>query len=203
MAAQEHHEYFHPDDMEDETSEKVDSSHQNQHIEHHEESHHFSNEVKTLLSWRAPGRPFKKRGKNYYITGLLLMMIVEIALLLFQMQGAMIAVAALVFLAFVLATVPPTDYHYRISSEGVTVEDHFYLWQELYDFYFKKINGVEVLHIRTHDFIPGELKITLGPMHKDHVKSVMLPYLPYREVIRQTFVEKSGDWLARTFPLEK
>lgn len=205
MAAQNTAEYFHPEDVpNDDTHGKTESSyHQSEHTSSHETPHHFSNEVKTLLSWHAPGRPFKKRGKSYYMTGLLLMIIIEIVLLLFQMQTAMLAVGALVFLTFVLATVPPSNYHYRISTEGVTIEDHFYLWQELYDFYFKKVHDVEVLHIRTHDFIPGELKITLGPLHKDHVKSVLLPYLPYREIVRQTFIEKSGDWLAKTFPLEK
>ena len=168
--------------------------------ETHDSSPH---EVKTLLSWSAPGRPFRKRTKQYYLTTILITLLVEIILFLFGEYVLMLVVISLVFVAFALATVPPRNFQYRISSEGITIEDHFFLWQELYDFYFKKGEGTEVLHVRTHAFIPGELTITLGDINKDHIKSVLLPYLPYREVIRPTFMEKSGDWLSRNFPLEK
>ena len=162
-----------------------------------------SNSVKTLLAWQAPGRPFKKRGKQFYLSAILIAFLVEVILFLFGQYLLMLVVLSLLFVAFVLATVPPRNFHYKISSEGVTVEDHFYLWQELYDFYFKKRNGMDILHVRTRALFPGELTITLGEMHREHVLSVLLPYLPYREVIRPTFLEKSGDWLSRNFPLEK
>jgi len=161
------------------------------------------NEIRTILEWTAPGRPFRKRGKQYYLTSLLIMLLVEVILFLFSQYLLMLVVFSLVFVAFALATVAPSDFKYRISSEGITVEDHFFLWQELYDFYFKKREGIDVVHIRTHSFIPGELTITLGSTDREHVKSALLHYLPYREVIKPTFMEKSADWLTKNFPLEK
>ena len=168
---------------------------------HTEISH--PNEVRTILEWTAPGRPFRKRGKQYYLTSLLIMLLVEVILFLFSQYLLMLVVLSFVFVAFALAAVAPSDFRYRISSEGITVEDHFFLWQELYDFYFKKREGIDVIHIRTHSFIPGELTITLGTTDREHVKSALLPYLPYREVIRPTFMEKSADWLTKNFPLDK
>lgn len=162
-----------------------------------------AHEVRTLLSWTAPGRPFRRRGKEFYLSALLIMLLIEIILFLFSQYILMLVVLSLVFVAFALVTIPPRDFHYRISSEGVTIEDHFFLWQELYDFYFKKRDGADILHVRTRALIPGELTITLGAMDREHVKSTLLPYLPYREVIRPTFMEKSGDWLAKNFPLER
>jgi len=161
------------------------------------------NEIRTILQWTAPGRPFRKRGKQYYLTSLLIMLLVEVILFLFSQYLLMLVVFSLVFVAFALATVAPSDFKYRISTEGITVEDHFFLWQELYDFYFKKREGIDVVHIRTHSFIPGELTITLGNTDREHVKSALLSYLPYREVIKPTFMEKSADWLTKNFPLEK
>jgi len=161
------------------------------------------NDVRTLLSWTAPGRPFRKRGRQYYLTSLLIVFLIELILFLFSQYVLMLLVASLVFVAFALSLVPPKNFHYRISTEGITIEDHFFLWQELYDFYFKNQYNVTVLHIRTHSLLPGELTITLGDMHKDHVKSALLRFLPFREVIKKTFMDKSGDWLARNFPLEK
>ncbi len=161
------------------------------------------NQIRTLLSWTAPGRPFKKKGRQYYLTSLLIMLLVQIILFLFSQYLLMLVVLSLVFVAFALSSVPPRDFHYRISSEGITIEDHFFLWQELYDFYFRKREGTDTLHVRTHSFLPGELTITLGSVDREHVKSVLLPYLPFREVIKPTFMEKSGDWMSRNFPLDK
>jgi hypothetical protein len=170
-------------------------------VKEHKPTHH-RNRVETLLEWTAPGRPFRKRGKQYYLTSLLIALLVEVILFLFSQYMLMLVVLSLLFVAFALATIPPGDFKYRISTEGITIEDHFFLWQELYDFYFKKREGVDVVHVRTHSFIPGELTLTLSNVDREHVKSTLLNFLPYREVIRSTFMEKSGDWLARNFPLE-
>lgn len=166
------------------------------------DQNNYSHAVRTLLAWTGPGRPFKKRGRQFFLTAILITFLVEIILFLFAQYLLMLVVLSLLFLSFVMATVSPRDFHYRISSEGITVEDHSYLWIELYDFYFKERQGVDILHVRTKDFLPGELTMTLGEVDREHVKAVLLPYLPYRESIKLTFMEKSGDWLARNFPLE-
>jgi len=159
-------------------------------------------QVKTLLSWKAPGRPFKKRGRQYYLTTLLIMALVEVILFLFAQYLLMLVVLSLVFVSFALSSVPPHDFQYRISTEGITIEDHYYLWQELYDFYFRDRLGIKVLHLSTKAFLPGELTVTLGDLTEEQVKEAILPYLPYREVVRQSFMEKSAEWLSRNFPLE-
>ncbi len=115
----------------------------------------------------------------------------------------MFVIASLVFVGFAFASVPPKNFHYKITSEGIKVEDHFYLWQELYDFYFRRKEKQDILYVRTRDFLPGALIISLGELHKDQVRQAMIPFLPYREVVKPTFVEKSGDWLYKNFPLEK
>lgn len=172
---------------------------------HQEHEEHKKNpyQVRTLLAWKAPGRPYKKHTKSYFTSLLLLTVLIEIILFLFSQYALMTVVAALVFLAFALAVTPPANFQYRISTEGVMVEDHFFLWNELYDFYFKKRNNTDVLHIHTYAMIPGELTLTLGDLTEEHVKQAILPYLPYREYIKPTMMEKSADWLSKNFPLEK
>ncbi|SRR5258708_7599627 len=162
-----------------------------------------SGKVITFLSWKAPGRPFKIRSKTFFKSSLLIAVLIEIILFIFSQYLLMLVVASFLFVAYALATVPPHDFHYRISTEGVMVEDHFFLWQELYDFYFKKRFDVDVLHIRTRALIPGEITVTLGDITPDHIKTILLHFLPYREYVKPTFMEKSGDWLSQNFPLEK
>lgn len=167
------------------------------------ESSPFQSEVKTFLSWTAPGRPFRKKGREFFLSVALIVFLIEVILMLFADYSLMLTVGALTFLLIVLSTVAPSDFHYRISSQGIKVEDHFYLWQELYDFYFKKIEGMDTLVIRTQALIPGELKISLGLISRDHARQIVMHFLPYREIVRPDFMEKSADWLSRTFPLEK
>jgi len=159
-------------------------------------------DIKTFLSWSAAGRPFRKKDRTFYITVILIVMLVELILFLFSQYAFMMVVVALAFLTVVLYMVPPKDFHYRISSEGVKIEDHFYIWSELYDFYFKMIDGTDTLIIRTEG-LPGEIKITLGKISRDHARRILIQFLPFREYMKPTFVEKSADWLSRNFPLDK
>src|SRR5687768_9172066 len=87
----------------------------------------YPSEVKTLLSWHAPGRPFVHRSKQYFINIILIMLALEIILFLFSQYMLMLVVFSLVFLSYALATVPPHDFHYKVTSEGILVEDHFFL----------------------------------------------------------------------------
>ncbi len=171
--------------------------------QHHSEQKQNPYAVKTLLAWKAPGRPYKKHSRSYFGSIILITLLVEVILFLFSQYAFMAVVASLTFLSLVLAFTPPKDFQYRISTEGIMVEDNFFLWKELYDFYFKKQHDVDVLHVRTYAMLPGELIITLGDLTPEHVKQVLLPYLAYREYVKPTMMEKSADWLSKNFPLEK
>ena len=168
-----------------------------------EEHPHLKGEIHTYLEWQAPGRPFIKHSKQYYLNALLIMTAIEIILFLFSEYTLMVVVLALVFLAFALATVPPRLFHYRVTSEGILVEDHFFIWSELYDFYFWKEHGVQVLHIGTRGF-PGEVLLTLeSETQIEKVKKVLLRYLPFREYVAPTLLDKASGWMEHKFPLEK
>lgn len=205
MAAQDQTEQFLPKEPLDLPREQLDLPREPLDLPEsdHSDSNEYVNEIKTILSWKAPGRPFRKRSKEYYLSSLLITTLIEIILFLFSQYMLMVVVLSFVFAAFALVTVPPHDFKYRLSTEGITIEDHFYLWQELYDFYFKKREGVEALHIRTRALLPGELIIMLGDIDKKQLTSLLLQYLPYREVVKSTFMEKSSDWLSKNFPLER
>ena len=142
-------------------------------MEEHSKHHSYA-DVKTLVSWSAPGRPYRKKGKEFYLSGLMIVFLINIILFIFKEYMAMTVVVTLYFFATALASVPPQNFHYRISNQGIKVEDHFYIWDELYDFYFKKIDGNEILVVRAKNIIPGELKISLGEVPADHVRRVMI-----------------------------
>jgi hypothetical protein len=169
----------------------------------HKTQQNDHNDSRALLSWSAPGRPYKKRGRQFFVTALLIATLIEVILFLFGQYLFMLVVASLVFVGFAFAITPPKNFHYRISSQGVRVEDRFYIWDELYDFYFRTREGEDILFVRTLAIYPGALVISLGDISKEQVKNALIPYLPYREYVKPTFVDKSADWLVKNFPLEK
>lgn len=157
-----------------------------------------------ILTWHAPGRPFKKHSKQFYINVLLITTALEIIIFLFHGYLVMLVVAALVFLSFALAYIPPHIFYYKITSEGILVEDTFFIWDELYDFYFWKEKGQDVLHIGTKSYFPGEIILNLGEeITIEETKHALLPFLPFREYVKPSFMDKAGSWIEKTFPLEK
>ena len=185
------------------TREKASTEKETYQMSDAEKQDHYDPDVVTLLSWHAPGRPFKKHTKEYFFNASLIMLAVEIILFLFSQYLLMLVVFALVFLSFALAAIPPRTFFYKISSEGILIEDHFFIWEELYDFYFMQQGGIEVLHIGSRSYYPGELLLTLGDIPKQQVKSILINFLPYREYVKPTFTDRAGIWLQQTFPLEK
>src|SRR3990172_6865547 len=128
--------------------------------ESHDVSHDF--DVRTLLSWSAPGRPFSKKGRQFYLSVILILLLFEVILFLFSQYELMLVLVALTFLSLVLSSVPPHNFHYKITTEGIKVEDYFYIWSELYYFYFKFIDRTDVLIVRTQGLLSSKLKPSLG-----------------------------------------
>jgi hypothetical protein len=164
---------------------------------------YLDDDVKTFLSWHAHGRPYQEHSVEYYTNSFLITMAIEIILFLFSQYVLMALVFSLAFLVFALSIVPPRNLYYRISSEGIRVEDHYFIWEELYDFYFTKSHGQDLLHVRTKDYFPGELTIVLGDVPIQQIKSVLIYFLPFREYVKPSFMDKAGDWLTKNFPLER
>ncbi len=160
-------------------------------------------DVNTLISWHAPGRPFKTHSKEYFVNIFLITVAIEVIVFLFHMYLLMLVILSLAFLAFALAIVPPHMFYYKITSEGIRIEDSFFIWDELYDFYFTKQNGIELVKIGTKSYFPGELTLMLGDITPQQLKMALISYLPFREYVKPTFTQKAGDWLEKNFPLEK
>lgn len=159
--------------------------------------------VKTLLTWTAPARPFRKKNRSFYTTTATL--VVLICLILFFVGEFLLmgAVFALAFLVYVLNFVPPEDIEYKISTQGVTSGNHFYHWQQLDSFWISKKDGFTILHILTRIGFPGVLMLVLGEgISEDDIKMTCARYLPFHEIAPKNIMDKWSDSLQKYFPLE-
>ena len=159
-------------------------------------------EIRTLLSWEAPSRPFRKKDRSYYTTiAILVILLVLIALLM--REFLLIAVLlSLAFVSYVLAFVPPAHLAYRISTQGVTIGEDFYFWHFLDAFWFKEKDGHKVLHIQTRLRFPAQLMLVLEGHDEEKIKKIVSRFLPYVEVPYKSWMEKWTEGMQKNFPLE-
>ena len=159
-------------------------------------------EIKTFLTWDAPSRPFKGKNLSYYRTiAILVVLLVLIAFLAqeFLLIGAILALA---FVTYVLAFIPPHDVTYKISTQGITIGDHFYFWHTLDSFWFKEKEGQKILFIQTYLRFPGQLMLVLGEVDMEEVKKIVARFLPYHEIHQAPVLERWAEGLQKHFPLE-
>lgn len=160
-------------------------------------------EIKTLLSWKAPSRPFRKRDRSYYTTVTILVVLIVLSVVFwlhdYLLVGTIMAVA---FVTYVLAFVPPGELTYKISTQGITIGEDFYFWHFLDSFWFKEKEGFKILHIQTALRFPAQLMLVLGSEDSEKIKKVVSRFLPFHEVPYKSLMEKWSDSLQKHFPLE-
>ena len=160
-------------------------------------------EIKTLLEWKSPSRPFKRRDRDYFTTIAAIVFLIGVILLFikeFLLIGVMLA---LMFVSYVLATVEPEEAEHRITTEGITTGSKTYLWTELREFYFTKKWNDTILNINTKLKFPGRLLVLLGGLDEKKIKDELGKYLSYRETPVVTWMDNAADWLSKKVPLEK
>lgn len=160
------------------------------------------NTVRTLLSWKAASRPFRKKDRSFYTTVTVLILLTSMILFLAGEKILVGAIFALGFLVYVLNFISPEDVDYKISTQGVTIGDHFYHWQELDSFWFSEKDGHKLLHVLTRINFPGVLILVLGDRDENEVKNICAGYLPFHEIAPRSMMEKWSDSLQKHFPLE-
>ena len=159
-------------------------------------------EVRTLLVWEAPSRPFRKKNRSYYTTLAIIVILLVLILLLAKEFLLIATILSLAFVAYVLAFVPPHHIQYRISTQGITINEDFYFWHFLDAFWFKEKDGHKILIIQTRFRFPAQLMLVLGPHGEEKVKKIVARFLPFVEVPYKTWMEKWSEGLQKNFPLE-
>lgn len=158
--------------------------------------------IKTLLSWQASARPFRKKDRSYYTTiAIIVILLVLISFLAheFLLIGVLLSLA---FVTYVLGFIPPGEVEYKISTQGITVGDHFYFWSELDSFWIGEKEGHKILHILTTLRFPGQLMLVLGNQEDEEIKKVVAKYLPFHEIAPKSLMDKWAEGLQKHFPLE-
>lgn len=158
--------------------------------------------TKTFFVWTAPARPYRKKDRSYYTTIAVIVVLLVLIALLAQEILLIGVILALSFVTYVLAFVPPGDVVYKISTQGVTVGDHFYFWGELNSFWFSQKEGHKIINILTNLRFPAQLIILLGSQNEEQVKKITARFLPFHEIAPKSLLDNWAEGLQKHFPLE-
>lgn len=154
-----------------------------------------------LLAWNSPSRLFKRRDKEYF-TNIGAIVFLLIVILVFAREFLLIAaVVSIVFLVYVLSTVPPEDVSHRITSLGIESAGHFYRWEELVEFWFEDQWNQTMLVLRP--IVGTRIIVLLGSEDKAEVRKLIAKYIPFREQPEKTWVDNAARWITEKIPLEK
>jgi hypothetical protein len=157
-------------------------------------------EKKTIVSWRAPSRPFKKRDRHYYTTVAAIVFLISL-ILFFAGQFLPIAVVISVgFLAYVLSSVPPHNVKIEITTYGIEIEDLLYYWEEMGRFWLEEKYDQELLTIEVMRF-PGRIILMFEEGKKEELREILSEVL-LEEKPAETFYDKAAKWLQDKIPLE-
>lgn len=158
--------------------------------------------IRELVSWQAPARPHRERGRSFYTTVATLIILLSCIAFFFQewlLIGAMLAFG---FLVYVLNFVAPANITYKFSTQGITVDDHFYHWEELDSFWFEKKGDQMLMYILTKYKFPGMLILVLGEGELNQVKRTAALYLPFREIAPKSQFDKWSEALEKYFHID-
>jgi len=154
-----------------------------------------------LLSWTSPSWLFKKRDKEYF-TNIGAIVFLLIVILVFAREFLLIAaVVSVVFLIYVLSTVPPENIEHHITNLGIESASHYYRWDELTEFWFEEQWGQKMLEIKPN--VGTRIIILLGSMDPKKIRELLTEYIPFREVPEKSVIDNAAAWLREKIPLEK
>lgn len=170
--------------------------------EHFSPKMHEAGEIKTLLAWEGPSRPFRRKDRSYYTTLAIIVFLLVLILFLAREFLLIATVLSLAFVSYVLAFVPPTKVQYKISTQGITIGEDFYFWHFLDAFWFNEKERSKVLHIQTIFRFPAQLMLVLDGVEEEEVKKIVAKFLPFHEVPYKSLMEKWSEGLQKNFPLE-
>ena len=152
-------------------------------------------------AWSSPSRLFKKRDKEFFINIFAIVFLLSV-ILVFVREFVLIAtVLSIVFLIYVLSTVPPEEVNHRVTSLGIESAGHFYRWEECADFWFEEQWGQQMLVLRL--FMAPRVIILLGSQPKDKMRDYVARNIPFREQPDRTWVDNAARWITEKIPLEK
>lgn len=163
--------------------------------------HHHVENPQLILSWKAPIRPYKKRGKNIIRFFLALAFLLSLLVIFFADTILLIPIWSVLFLFYVLTVTPPMEVEHKITKFGIESADTTMRWELLSHFYYTQRLGFTLLTIVSHPpFSMHAYFVVPNEDIKKKITATLSEHLIYQEKPNRTFTEKLIGWLSMLIP---
>lgn len=167
-----------------------------------DELHQVVKAEKASLFWKSKARPFKRRGKDYFLTLILIVLVFILVSTLVREFLLIGVVLSLAFVAYVLAIVEPEVVEHKVTKSGFVSGDHPYLWEELKSFWFERKGDHDILNIETKLRFPARLILILEGVSQHGIKNSLEKHIEFRETPQYNILDRWAHKLTRILPLE-
>lgn len=158
-------------------------------------------EEKVLFEWTAPERAFQRRDRDFWITAVAILVLVAVILIFIKEFFLIIALGSILFLYYVMSTVPPENIKNKLTNRGVYFGEARYEWIVLRRFWFKKSLSNQLLAIETNLRFPRQIMLVIDIKDQEKIKELVVKRIPMLEE-SPTFVDRLTKRAAKFLPLE-
>jgi multisubunit Na+/H+ antiporter MnhG subunit len=133
-----------------------------------------------IYTWTAPDRIVPRKPKSWYtIVGLISIVCIFLSILMGNFM-LVFAILAIIFLIYVISTVPSQIVECAITNKGVRVQDEVFLWNDIDHFWISKRDEQLVINIELKEF-KGRIIVLVGSGDVDRIVMEMVKHEDYRE----------------------
>lgn len=159
------------------------------------------NEEIVLFEWEALERSYKKRDKDFWITAVSILVLVSVILIFIKEFFLIVALLSILFLYYVMATVPPAMIKHKITNWGIYFGEARYSWDTFEKFWFSKSLGSEMVNLGTVLRFPRSISMVIDEKDKEKIKELITKKITLVES-SPTFIDKLVKWAGERLPLE-
>lgn len=157
----------------------------------------------TLLVWKAPLRPFKKRSVALLRFFLAVALLVSAVVFFFGDLVTIVPIWALLFLFYIFSITPPPIVENRITVFGIENAGVTLRWDVLSHYYFDERFGFRVLVLVTHGpYFAHSYLVIPSEEIKTEVNAILNQHLMFMTNPTKTFTEKIVHFLSALVPEE-
>lgn len=157
-----------------------------------------------VFVWKAPLRPYKKRGGRILRFYLSIALLISLIILFFGDKILLIPIFSLLFLFYVLTITPPPEVENKITKFGVETAGITLRWESLSYFYFQKRFGFYVLTVVSQaPYFYHAYLVVPNENVKKNLVLILSEHLIYQERPHKNLTDKMVDFLSRLIPDEE
>ncbi|MBN2101068.1 hypothetical protein JW710_04245 [Candidatus Dojkabacteria bacterium] len=150
-----------------------------------------------IYKWMAPMRHFKKLEKKRFFIILAGILGFFVILVILGQYWLMAALAAVMFLIYVVGTVPPARIEHVITTHGIETVDEKVDWTDVESYWFSKKDNQLILNVETKLRFPARLVMLVSEENMKKVHGILKERIMYKDLRKQGTLSRivDGAWV--------